>query len=80
MLRHWTTICSDVHREMSTCPDCDNCAYFGDGSFNEATAFYENLAAKLLASTGFTEDGRTDLRRIDADALQKIVEEHPAGE
>jgi hypothetical protein len=80
MQRHWTTICSDVDREMSTCPDCDNCAYFGDGSFNEATAFYENLAAKFLASTGFTEDGRTDLRRVDAAALQKIVEEHPAGE
>ncbi len=40
MQEHWTTICYDVEREMSTCPDCDSCAYFGEGMFGEATPFF----------------------------------------
>jgi hypothetical protein len=80
MQHHWTTICSDVDREMSTCPDCDNCAYFGDGAFNEATPFYQDMAARFLVSTGLTAEGRADLRRVHGASLEKFVEEHPPGE
>jgi hypothetical protein len=65
---------------MATCPDCDNCAYFGHGSFNEATPFYQDLAAKFLASAGLGEEGVADLRRVAGADLERVVEEHPPGE
>jgi hypothetical protein len=80
MMQHWTTICSDVDRDMATCPDCDNCAYFGNGSFNEATPFYQDLAGRFLASTGLDEDGLADLRRVHGADLEALVEQNPPGE
>lgn len=58
MQHYWTTICSDVDREMN----CDGCAYFGDGGFGEATPFYQDLAARFLSSAGLTDNGRAELR------------------
>jgi len=80
MQHHWTTICSDVDRGMSTCPDCDSCAYFGEGRFGEAGPFYRALAAKFLIPTGVTVTGRADLRKVKAAALERFVERHPPGE
>lgn len=80
MQHHWTTICSDVDREMANCPDCDSCAYFGDGRSGEATAFYRNLASQLLSSTGVTSTGRADMRKLRGRAVQRFVENNPPGE
>jgi hypothetical protein len=80
MQDHWTTICSDIDREMSVCPDCDSCAYFGNGMFGEATPFFHNLAARLLLSTGLSKEGKADLRQVESAILQRFVEENPPGD
>jgi hypothetical protein len=80
MQQHWTTICSDIDRDMATCPACDSCAYFGDGGFGEATPFYQDMAAKFLISIGLTDTGRADLGKIKTAPLRRFVEKHPPGE
>ncbi|MBB5318012.1 hypothetical protein [Tunturibacter empetritectus] len=80
MQHHWTTICSDVDRDDATCPDCDSCGYFGGGEFGEATPFYQDMAARFLISTGLSDTGRPDLRKVKAASLEQFVEEHPPGE
>jgi hypothetical protein len=79
MQHHWTTICSDVDRDMATCPFCDNCAYFGNGEFGEATPFFRGLAAKFLISHA-SEDGRADLTKVKAAALEQFVIANPPGD
>lgn len=49
-----TTICSNADRDIATCPDCDNCAYFGDGISGEATPFFQELAARFIVAHELT--------------------------
>jgi hypothetical protein len=76
MQDHWVTICSDKDREMAACPDCDNCAYFGEGMFNEANPFFRGLAARFIASHAIDSRG-ADLRKIEGATLKRFVEGNP---
>jgi hypothetical protein len=76
MQEHWNRICGDADRELAVCPDCDSCAYFGEGMFGEAAPFFGRLAARFIiihATTG----SQIDISRIDAKSLQRFVEENP---
>lgn len=77
MQDYWTTICSDIQREMSTCPNCDACAYFGEGMFGEATPFFRELAAQFIAAHGMTSSSEADLTKCKSEYLQLFVEKHP---
>jgi hypothetical protein len=79
MQEHWTQICSDTDREMSICPDCDGCVYFGDGMFSEATPFFQNLAAEFLILTSLSKSGEADLGKVKPARLERFVEQHPPG-
>jgi hypothetical protein len=78
MHNHWTEICSDVDRNDSTCPNCDDCAYFGEGIFGEATPFFRKLANQYLVTISLksrlTEAALTD---IDPTSLRSFVEQNP---
>ena len=76
MQDHWVAICSDRDREMAACPNCDNCAYFGEGMFNEADPFFRGLAARFIASYAIDSKG-ADLRKIKGATLKRFVEMNP---
>lgn len=57
MQEYWTTICSDREREMAQCPNCDNCPYFGEGMFREATPFFLNSAVRFISRAVATAPG-----------------------
>jgi hypothetical protein len=80
MNEHWTKICSDVDRDMSTCPECDACPYFGEGEFNEATPFFQHLATRFVISNGLAAGGNISLSQIKSNSLEEFVEHHPPGE
>lgn len=41
--------CSDKDRDMSTCPECDLCPYFGEGTAYEASSLFQEMALKFIA-------------------------------
>jgi hypothetical protein len=41
--------CNDKDRDMSTCPECDLCPYFGWGTAYEASSFFHEMALKFIA-------------------------------
>lgn len=47
--RRYVRECMDKDRDMSTCPECDLCAYFGEGMFSEATPLFQKMALKFIA-------------------------------
>jgi hypothetical protein len=75
MQDHWVTICSDSDREMAACPNCDSCAYFGEGTFNEANPFFRSLAARFIDKHATDSEG-ADLRKIRGAALKRFVEKN----
>lgn len=76
MQDHWVTICSDKDREMASCPNCDNCAYFGEGMFSEANPFFRSLAARFINDHA-TDSNGADLRKIKGATLKRFVERNP---
>jgi hypothetical protein len=80
MQGHWVEICPDRDRSMAVCPDCDNCPYFGEGSFHEATPAFIGLAAMFAERhcKRKTKDAgnRYDLDKIDEAKLKAFVEQH----
>lgn len=77
MQEHWISLCSDVGRAMSICPDCDGCPYFGTGSFGESTPFFQDLAARFIIANGALSQDGFDLGDIKPVALQRFVEGNP---
>lgn len=47
--RRYVKNCQDKERDMATCPDCDTCAYFGEGIAYEAQPLFHNLALTFIA-------------------------------
>jgi hypothetical protein len=47
--RRYVINCQDKDRDMSTCPDCDLCAYFGEGIFSEAQPLFNKMALTFIA-------------------------------
>ena len=41
--------CDDKNRDMSTCPECDLCPYFGEGTTYEASSVFQEMALKFIA-------------------------------
>jgi hypothetical protein len=62
---------------MATYPDCDNCAYFGDGISGEATPFFQELAARFIVAHALTDRVGADLTKIKSALLQRFVEQNP---
>jgi hypothetical protein len=79
MQQHWVGICGDRDRDMATCPNCDACAYFGEGIFGEARPFFRALAVRFIALHALTEHQELDLRATSRAALQRFVEKNPPG-
>ena len=77
MQKHWLSICPDVERDMATCPECSDCAYFGEGITNESGPFFEGLANDFLTANACARSGEFDLRKINPGTLLNFVEEHP---
>jgi hypothetical protein len=40
--------CQEKERDMSTCPDCDLCAYFGEGIGSEASPLFHEMALNFI--------------------------------
>lgn len=40
--------CDDKNRDMSTCPECDLCPYFGEGTAYEASSMFQEMALKFI--------------------------------
>lgn len=75
MKEHWLEICSDKDRDMATCPDCDSCAYFGAGEFNEATPHFQLMAARfVIEKAGVRNLQDLDLSKIKSGQLRRFVE------
>ena len=41
--------CDDKDRDMPTCPECDLCPYFGEGTAYEASSMFQEMALKFIA-------------------------------
>ena len=80
MQGHWVEICPDRDRSMAACPDCDNCPYFGEGSFHEAAPAFIGLAtifAERHCKRRTKDAGnRYNLDKIDQAKLEAFVEKH----
>lgn len=46
--RKFQSECQDKERELSTCPECDICAYFGEGIASEASNLFRDMALKFV--------------------------------
>jgi len=77
MHEHWTTICSDADRQMSTCPHCNECPYFGEGIGGEASPFFRDLAARFIGTHAMTGSCEADLKKIKPASLRKYVSDNP---
>ena len=71
MQEYWVTICPESERDMAVCPDCDSCAYFGNGEFGEAGPFFKNQAAEFIADDVATV---WDFTKIRSTKLKQFVE------
>jgi hypothetical protein len=76
MQEHWITICSDASRQMSTCPNCDDCPYFGEGIGGEASPFFHDLAARFIVTHAMTDTAEADLKKIKPAALRQFLNEN----
>jgi len=47
--RRFVLECGDKDRDMSVCPECDLCPYFGEGMFSEATPAFQRMAFEFIA-------------------------------
>lgn len=47
--RRFVSECCDIERDMSTCPECDLCPYFGEGTAYEASSIFQKMALKFMA-------------------------------
>jgi hypothetical protein len=47
--KRFVSECCDTDRDMSTCPECDLCPYFGEGTAYEASSIFQNMALKFIA-------------------------------
>ncbi len=46
--RRYQFQCQDKERDLSTCPDCDLCAYFGEGVCWEAQPLFHDMALNFI--------------------------------
>jgi hypothetical protein len=49
---NWLEVCADKERDMATCPHCNLCPYFGEGTAGEATEVFDSLALRFLQERG----------------------------
>lgn len=47
--KRFVTDCIDKDRDMSTCPECDLCPYFAEGTAYEASSIFQGMALKFIA-------------------------------
>jgi len=47
--RRFVSECGDKDRDMSVCPECDLCPYFGEGICSEATPAFQRIAFEFIA-------------------------------
>lgn len=47
--KRFVKYCDDKDRDMSTCPDCDLCPYFGDVKPQNANIIFQEMALKFVA-------------------------------
>ena len=57
--RRYMSQCQEKERDMSTCPDCDLCPYFGEGTYSEARFVFREMAVEfiVLYRHSITSDG-----------------------
>lgn len=80
MQEHWLSLCPDSDRPMATCPECNSCPYFGDGTAGEALGFFQRLATDYAlahcARPGAERGDEIDLAKVREGELRRIVEAH----
>lgn len=78
--RRYVNECQDKDRDMSTCPDCDLCAYFGEGIFWEAQPLFRKMALTFIAvyKHPITSDD-FKLRDIDPSEIDEFYLSYDAG-
>ena len=64
--RRWLDVCPDRDRDMAACPECESCAYFGDGAGNPT---WKGLAFSFLRRHGYPIDPDLDVTQIPAEQL-----------
>lgn len=74
MQKHFLTVCSDTERDGATCPQCDDCCYFGNGLQNEASPFFSRVAAGFIAVSATDNKQDVDLRRVDVESMRRYLE------
>jgi hypothetical protein len=47
--RRFVRDCDDKDRDMSPCPECDLCPYFGEGTAYEASSMFREMTLKFIA-------------------------------
>jgi len=47
--KRFVKVCDDKNRDMSTCPECDLCPYFGEGTAYDASLMFQEMALKFIA-------------------------------
>ncbi len=47
--KRFVSKCCDTDRDMSTCPECNLCPYFGEGTAYEANSMFHEMALKFIA-------------------------------
>jgi len=68
LLGRYVNDCPNKERELSACPDCNECAYFGEGVWYEAQPFFNDMAFKFIAKYPINskEESMTNLKsKID---------------
>jgi hypothetical protein len=69
--RRFVSRCCDQDRDMATCPECDLCAYFGEGLCYEATPFFQRMALKFIALYGHPiTSGDFNLSQIESSEIE----------
>lgn len=46
--KRFIRVCKDKNRDMSTCPECDLCPYFGEGIFYKAHLMFQRMASDFI--------------------------------
>jgi hypothetical protein len=80
MQEHWVRICPDAGRQMASCPDCNSCRYFGDGTAGEAVGVFQRLATDFAFAHCVRPDAapgnEIDLAKVREADLRRHVEAH----
>jgi len=71
--RRFIKNCTNKDKDLSTCPDCNSCAYFGKGEFFEAKIVFKKFTLKFIAFYKYPITSYTfELTNITANEIDKF--------